>query len=511
MAAAVALPVLYLFLRAAGTGLDEISDFVFRGRTLAIVTRSVVLVAVVTATSLALALPLAWLTVRTDLPFRRVWAVLTVLPLAVPSYVMAFLFVAALGPRGHLQQLLEGPLGIERLPSLYGLFGAAFVIAIISYPYALLTLRAAFRGLDPAIEETSRMLGVGSWLTFLRVTLPQLRPALATGGLLVALYALSDFGAVSLLRYETFTWAIYVQYQSSFDRALAAALALLLLGIATALFAGEALARGRGATPPAAPNARRGQRLVPLGGWKWPALMLCSGVVSITLLAPGGVLGYWLVRGILSGETIRVVWSSLFNSAAVSAMAAGVTAIAAIPVSIFAVRYRSWASELLERVASLGFALPGIVVALALVFFAANYARLIYQTTSLLVFSYVVLFLPLALGPLRSSLLQVSPRIEEAARSLGRGPAAVVRTVTLPLVRSGLVAGAALVFLAAMKELPATLLLSPLGFKTLATSIWAASSEAFFARAAAPALMLILLSSVPMALLLARDGDRRGP
>jgi iron(III) transport system permease protein len=189
-------------------------------------------------------------------------------------------------------------------------------------------------------------------------------------------------------------------------------------------------------------------------------------------------------------------------------LAAIVTVVAALPVAILAVRYAGRISGLLERATYIGFALPGIVIALALVFFGANYATPIYQTLGLLIFAYIILFLPQAVGAIRSGLLQISPRLEEAARSLGRTPRQTLTTVTLPLVRPAILAGAALVFLTTMKELPATLILSPIGFKTLATSIWSATSEAFFARAAVPALLLILVSSVPIAFMVIRE--RRG-
>ena len=235
------------------------------------------------------------------------------------------------------------------------------------------------------------------------------------------------------------------------------------------------------------------------------ALAFCGGVVVFALVLPMSVLGYWIARGIASGESINNLWSATWNSVSVSAMAAVVTAALSIPVAVLAVRYPSLPSRIIERLTFTGYALPGIVVALALVFFGTTFALSIYQTVWLLLIAYIVLFFPAALGATRSALLQVSPRLEESARGLGRGPLRTLRDVTVPLMRSGVAAGAALVFLITMKELPATLILGPLGFKTLATSIWSASSEAFFARAAAPALVLILLSSVPMALLMLRD------
>ena len=504
VAAAMLLPLAYLIVRTVGAA-PEALELLLRVRTVEILVRSFLLVTVVTAASVAIAVPLAWLTVRTDLPLRRLWSVLTVLPLVIPSYVGGFLVVVTLGPRGMLQGLLERTVGLERLPEIYGLPGAALTITLLTYPYVLLTVRAALWGMDPSQVEAARSLGHGPWSSFLRVTLPQLRPAVAAGAVLVALYTLSDFGAVSILRYETFTWAIYVQYESAFDRTLAAALSLVLVGSALALLFVEGRTRGRSRYYRTAAGTSRPSPMVGLGRWRWPALALCGTVVLLALVTPVGVLGYWLARGVAAGEALRPVWAAAASSVYASAAAAVVAVVAAAPVAALAVRYPGRLSALMERATFVGFALPGIVVALALVFFGARYASPLYQTLGLLVFAYVVLFLPLAVGAIRASLTQLSPRMEEAARSLGRRPMPVTVAVTLPLIRPGLLAGGALVFLTAMKELPATLILSPIGFRTLATSIWSATEGSFFAQAAAPALVLVLVSSVPMAFFLFRE------
>ena len=504
IAIAVLLPLGYLALRASGAG-TELWSLLFRPRTLEILGRTVVLVIAVTGISLAISLPLAWLTQRTDLPLRRMWSVLTVLPLVIPSYVVGFVIVAALGPRGILQQALAGPFGLERLPEIYGFPGALLAVTLVAYPYILLPLQASIRGLDPRLEEVARSLGHSRWDTFKRVVLPQLRPAIAGGALLVALYTLRDFGAVSLLRYETFTWAIYLQYQTSFDRILAAGLSLVLVVIAVVILFLEFRTRGKSQYHRAAASVSRSPAYSKLGRWRWPALGFCALVVLIALVMPVSTLVYWVMPGFSAGEALWQTAGYALNSAYVSGLAAAVTAIGAVSIAVLDVRYPSLFSRLLERVTYIGFALPGIVIALALVFFGANYATPIYQTLVLLVFAYAVLFLPQAVGSIRSSLLQVSPRLEEAARSLGRTPLQTLTAVTLPLVRPGIMAGAGLVFLTTMKELPATLLLSPIGFKTLATSIWSATSEGSFARAAFPAILLILLSSVPMAFLMVRE------
>ncbi|WP_228281300.1 ABC transporter permease [Rubrobacter marinus] len=501
VALAMVLPLLYLAIRASEAGLTEISEVVFDASSLEVLARSVLLAAVVTAVAVGIAVPLAWLTARTDLPGRRVWAVLAALPLVVPSYVGGLVLVSTLGPRGLLQGALA-PLGVERLPSIYGLPGAALALSLFTYPYVFLTVRAALRGMDSSFEEAARSLGSGRWATFFRITLPQLRPAIVAGALLVALYALSDFGAVSLLHYDTFSAEIYIQYKSAFDRTPAAILALMLVVLVAAVLAVEHRTRGR-----ANYGGRNSAvaRPVPLGRWRLPALLFTGGVVSLALVLPVGILVYWLVRGLAAGETLESVWESAWNSVFVSGLAAGVAVLAALPVAVLAVRFPGRVSGFVERLSYVGFALPAIALALALVFFGSNYAPALYQTLALLVFAYVVHFLPQALGAIRAALLQARPSVEEAARSLGRGPLGVLATITVPLARNGLVAGAALVFLTTMKELPATLLLGPIEFDTLATEVWNATSGAFFARAAGPALLLILISAPPLYLLTIRD------
>lgn len=508
VATGMLVPLVYLIWRTLGAG-AEVWDLVFRARTLQLLISTAGLALAVTAAGTVLSIPLAWLTVRTDLPFRRAWAVLTILPLVIPTYVGGFTLVAALGPRGILQQLLAIPFGIERLPEIYGFPGAMLALTLFAYPYMLLGLRASIRGLDPALEEAARGLGHSAWSTFWHATLPQLRPALASGALLVALYTLSDFGAVSLLQFDSFTRAIYTQYQGSFDRTMAAVLALILAALTLFVLIGEARTRGRARYHRSTVGTVRPIAIVRLGRWRWPALLFCALVVACALLLPMSVLLYWLARGFTSGESFRLLSMAAVNSVYASVPAAVVAIIAALPVAILSVRYPGRISDVVERATYSGFALPGIVIALALVFFGANYITPLYQTVVLLVAAYVVRFLPQAVGATRSSLLQVSPSLEEAARGLGRGPLHVLAAVTIPLVRSGMLAGAALVFLTAMKELPATLLLSPIGFKTLATTTWAAAAQGLFAEAAAPALLMVALSGVSMAFLHREEGNGR--
>ncbi|HSM54709.1 MAG TPA: iron ABC transporter permease [Candidatus Sulfomarinibacteraceae bacterium] len=502
--AAMLLPPAYLLVRAAGAGQAAL-EILVKGTTVTAFVNTVFLAGSVTLASALLAVPLAYLTVATDLPGRRFWSVAAALPLVLPSYVAAYLIASILGPRGLLQQGLEPLLGIVRLPTIYGFPGAFLSLTLMSYPYTFLSVRAALKRMDPALVEAARSLGHTPWQAFRRITLPHLRPALVAGSLLVCLYVVRDFGAVSLMRYDTFTRIIYVQYRSFLDRSLAASLALVLIAMTAAILYFELRTRGRAAYARRSVGAARRATPVKLGRWRWPALIFMGSVVFGALVLPAGGLLYWLVRGLESGPALAGLWSAAWNSLSVSLAAAFIAIAAALPVAILSVRRPGHLSQLLERLTYVGFALPGIVIALALVFFGASYAPSIYQTLPLLLAGYVILFIPQAVGSTRASLLQVPASLEEAGRSLGQSQSTVLRKITIPLLRPGLVAGAGLVFLTCMKELPATLLLSPLGFRTLATGVWGSISEAFFAQAAAPALLLVLLSSVPLAILTLRE------
>ena len=497
------LPVAYLLLRASEAG-DAIWDILFSLRTARVLLKTISLAASVTLGSALIAVPIAWLTVRTDLPMRRVWAILTTLPLVVPSYVGAYLFISVLGPRGVLQQWLE-PFGVQQLPKLYGFPGAFLVLTLLSYPYILTSARASLMRMNPALEEASRNLGNGPWMTFWRVTLPQLRPGLAAGGLLVTLYVLRDFGAVSFMRYSTFTRVLYIQYQSSFDRTGAAVLALVLILLTVFVLFIEIRTRGRASYYGGHVGAVGNPVQIQLGFWRWPSLLFCSILVILSLILPASILLYWFFRSLKLTMAFPSLWTSAWNSVLASGLASGLVLLAAIPVSLLSVRQKGRMSMLLERISYSAFALPGMVVALAMVFFGSNYANPIYQTLYLLLFGYLIMFLPQAVGALRTSFLQISPSIEQAARTLGKGPLKVFSTITVPVAWPGIAAGTVMVFLTVMKELPITLIVGPLGFRTLATSVWSAVEEAMFGAAAAPALLLILLSSVPMALIVLRE------
>ncbi|HEX6578710.1 MAG TPA: iron ABC transporter permease [Jiangellaceae bacterium] len=488
VAAGVALlPLAYLVVRSLDGGLGEFVETLWRERTLRLTLRSLGLAVSVTIACLVIGITLAWLTTRAKLPGRAGWAVVVALPLAVPSYVAAYTWLAA-------------------FPTIPPFVGSVLVLTLCCYPYVLLPVAAMLLRSDPALEEVARSLGRGRMATFLSVTLRQVRPAAAVGALLVALYVLSDFGAVAILRFDVFTRVIYTSYRSSFDGTAAAALGLVLVAITSAIVWAEGRSRGRASQARIGSGAPRRLRTVALGRSGTAAgLGFAIVVAGLALAFPLGSLTYWLVQGGAAELDLAALGGAAVSTIAVSALGAVLTTVLAIPVGVLAARYRMRHVRAIEQASYAGHALPGIVVALSLVFFGVRYAYPIYQRTPLLVLAYAVLFLPAAVGAVRASVAQSPPMLEEIARSLGRSPGRVLRDVTLPLAGPGVAAGAALVFLTCMKELPATLLLRPTGLETLATELWAETEVAAYAAAAPYATLLVLLAALPTFLL----GHRR--
>lgn len=483
LAASVAVvPIWYLVDRALGQGWAEVVDEVWRRRTLDLLARSLALAGVVTVLCVVVGVTAAWLVVRSDLPGRRVLQVLLALPLAVPSYLSAFAWVSW---RSWLA----------------GFRGATLVLVLVSYPFVYLPAVAALRHLDPAHEEIARSLGRSRLDIALRLTLRQIRPAVAAGALLVALYVLSDFGAVATMRYEVFTWVIYGAYRAGFNPSRAAILALVLIAIALVLVAAEARARGRATAARLGSGSARQGAAVRLGRATPLAWLFVAAVLGAGVGFPVYRIVYWVTTftstEVDGGEVASALGQTLFL-----AVLAAVVAIAfAIPVGVLAARFRSGTSIAVERSTYVAHALPGIVVAISLVFVGVRLLRPVYQEVPLLVLGYVVLFLPLAVGAVRASVEQSPVRLEEVARSLGSSPRAVFTRITGPLALPGISAGAALVFLSTMKELPVTLVLRPTGTETLATRLWHHTAVSDYANAAPYALALVIFAAVPTALL----------
>ena len=518
LAAVLVLPIGWLAVDAAGLGWTAV-ELAVESRTTAVLVRSVALVAVVTGASIVLGVTLALLTVQGDLPFSRFWTILCALPLAVPSYLGAFAFVSAFGPNGALADLLA-PLGVESLPSVYGFTGAAFVLTLYTYPYVFLTTRASLLSVDGTLVEAGQTLNSGRLEALKRVTIPQILPGIAAGSLLVALYTLADFGTPNIMRVEVFTQFIYAQY-NAFARDYAAVLSLQLLGVTAVILAIESRI-GADESGAYESGGNRGAVDLDLGAWQYPALLLPVAVFALAILVPIGIFGMWLTRGGPGYEAGRIPfsWDFALNSANLALLAAVASVLVALPIAIASARSDSRLSVLADRASYVGYATPGIVLAIALLSFSldllptladltgVDLVSLLYKTVPMLVFAYVVRFMPQAIGSIRTSTLQVDRELVEAAQTLGRSRLSAFRSVTLPLILPGVAAGAALVFLTTMKELPATLLLRPLGFNTLVTYIWTVQEAGFYGQAAVPALILVVVSGLSMAVILSQEtGD----
>lgn len=495
-------PIAYLLWSVVRAGVTDTGG-ISAGRLLELFFSTAVLVAAVTVTTAVLGTATAWLTTRTDLRARGMWSTLVTLPLVIPSYVGALAMLGSSGNSGLMTEVLRA-VGFPGLPVFAGFWAAWAALSLWNFSFVHLLAVPAMRRMDPALEEAARGLGSSRWRTMFTIVLPQLRPALLSGSLLVSLYVLSDFGAVSLLRYETFTRAIYAQFRGRLDVTPALFLSGVLVIVALLLVWAEQRSRGKAnlaaahpIRPPTPVHLRRFSRLIGYG--------FLSTIVIGALVLPLATLIWWAARGLSLGNTVDSVVPELIRSASVSGVAAAVTVLAAIPLAILTVRHAGRATRALESITWSTYSLPHLAVGLGFLVLALRFVPVLYQTVVLLIIAYVAMFLPQALTSAQIGLRQIGTSIEEASRGLGSGALATLRRVTLPLLWPSLLAGGALVFLTVMKELPATLLLRPTGFETLAVRIWSASSELFYTQASVAALVLVAVSAVPLYVLVARD------
>jgi iron(III) transport system permease protein len=474
-------PLVFLLLQARQAGWGEIRQLLFRQLTVELLRNTIELAALVTITCAAIGVGAAFLVERTDLPLRRAWAVVLVLPFAVPDFVTGYTWSSV-------------------FPSVHGLSGAVLVMTLGLYPLVYLPVAAALRSADPALEEVSRSLGHGRIATFVRVTLPIARPAILGGSLVVCLTLLAEYGAFEILRFKTFTTTIFAEFQIGFNGPAASALSLALVVLGLLVLAGEGLIGGRGRV--SGRQAARKPRRHRLGlGAKIFGSLALTALIGLALGMPVGTLIYWMRQSHATTLPGSSMLSAALHTAAYSASAAAVATLLALPVALFTVRRGGRPAAILQRSTLIVQALPGLVIALALVFYSIRYAQFVYQSPELLVAAYAILFFPLAFVAVRASVAQAPPRLEEVARSLGQRPTKVLIRVTIPLIAPGLVAAFCLVFLTAVTELTATLVLIPTGVQTLATQFWAYESDASYGAAAPYAAALVAIAAIPSLLI----------
>lgn len=479
------LPLLYVGTKAWQAGWSEALHLLWRPYVFGLMRNTLLLMIGVTLTCALVGLSLAWLLERSNLAGRRLWGVILCLPFAVPAFVSSFTWVSLSA-------------------SFEGLGGAILVMSLSKYPLIFLPVAATLRNLDPALEESARTLGQNRWGVFFKITLPLLWPSLLAGSLLIALHMLVEFGALSIIGLQTFTTAIYQQFELEFSNANAAMLSAVLLVMCLSLLWLELKVRGKGRHIRIGQGAARHAEQVNLGKWSLPGQLYCLALAVIGSGIPLGMLVYWLVKGSSAAFPLAEIGEALFSSLSLALGGAALCLVLAVPVGLLVVRYKGPLAIWAERLPYLLHALPGLVIALALVYFALHYVPALYQTSALLLIAYALLFLPLAQAPIRTALNKAAPQLEEAARTLGATSFTAFCRVTLPIIFPALGAAFALVFLDAMKELTATLLLSPTGLNTLATQVWSHTSNIEFAAAAPYAALLILVSGLPVYLLTTR-------
>lgn len=510
----VATPVLVVFVAWFGPPSENWPHLASTVLPTLLVNTAIVIIGV-GAGVLVLGVGLAWLVTMCEFPGRRMFEWALMLPLAIPAYVFAFVAVALLDYSGPVQSLLRDVTGSSSwFPRIRTPGGVVLVMSFAFYPYVYMLARSAFMGQGRNVLDTARVLGLSPAASFFRISLPTARPAIAAGVALALMEALADFGAVSIFNFDTFTTAIYKSWFGFFDLAVAAQLAsLLLLFIGIALYSEQRL-RGHAryeSTGRMATEAR--YRLAGIKAW---TATICAGAVLVfAFVIPIGQLVVWVVTEAITDIDQRYL-GFVMNTLLLAALAATLTVLIAI---LLAYTYRLRPDRLTRsaiRFATLGYALPGSVLAVGIMlsltsvdrlfthamnWFGMNLDAILTGTVIALLLAYVVRFMAVAYGPVDSAFERIRPSILQAARSLGASNWQILWRVSIPMLRTGTLSAALLVFVEVMKEMPATLLLRPFGWDTLATRIFEMTAEGEWQRAALPALTLVLAGLIPVIML----------
>lgn len=501
VAGLIALPLIYVGYTAFTTEFG-IWQRLWATRIPELFANTVSLATGVAMATLFLGVSLAWIVTHYQFVGRRIWEWAIVLPLAIPSYVLAYVYTFLLETGGPVEQVWHTLTGSDTpIVSPYSYTGALLVMTLNTFPFVYLLARAALLNFNISFEEVARVTGASRLTTLIRVSLPLIRPALVAGLSLVILYVVSDFGAVSLLRYQTFTYAVYQQITGRYDYGAASVLSLLLVLFALTFLVTERWFRQQSRFYQTTGRFRTSQRR---SCGALPTTLITSylmAVLGAAFAIPVTLLIQWtlsaLEEGVLGSGFLEYVWNSVFLSGGAATLAL----IVGTPLAYLASRRPTRFNLLCLQGAYTGYVLPGPVAALALLVVFTQSVPFLYGTAVVLILAYVIHFLPAGLQAMESALQQVTPNLEEAARSLGHHVWGSFRKVTLPLVRGGFLVAWILMFIQCMKELPATLLLRPVGFDTLAVRIWLEASEEFYQLAAPPALLIITMT-VPIVMLL---------
>lgn len=475
----------------------------------------------VSAGVLVIGVGLAWLTAMCEFPGRRFFDWALMLPLAIPAYVSAFVMLGLLDFSGPVQTLLRavfGPHGYW-FPEIRSGGGVIAVMVLVLYPYVYMLARSAFLTQGRATMESARVLGLGPWGGFFRAVVPMARPAIVVGVSLALMEALADFGAVAVFNYDTFTTAIYKSWFGLFSLQAASQLASLLLLFVALVLLGERRLRGRAHYHAALPNTRA-QRYELAGALRWLATAAAGGLFAVAFMIPVTQLLVW-TWGVIGTDLTARYLELLLHTLMLGGLAALLTVAGALLLAYMRWSHRDPVTRSVVSVATLGYALPGTVLAVGIMLtftgvdrFVASVwqavggesaPRVFAGTVAILLLAYLVRFLAVAFGPIESGFARIKSCLAEAARNLGAPPAELMRRVYLPLLRPGLLTAALLVVVEVMKEMPATLLLRPFGWDTLAVRVFEMTAEGEWERAALPAITLVLAGLIPVIILVQRS------
>ena len=460
-----------------------------------LINNTLLLAIAVALLSLVLGLSTAWITARIEFFGRQTAIWLLVLPLTIPTYVLAHIFTVISERDGWLGQFVGGL-------DIYNLGGATLVLSLAGFSYIYLLAFSALSSMSHDREEAATLLGASRLRILFSVQIPMLRPALAAGLAVIVLHVFSDFGAVSMLRYQTFTLAIYNQMTGRLDYQAAAALSLVLVLFSLTFLVVERFFRRKQrfyTNAQAKPNARKAastQQTLLI--WLW-----IGSIAGLSFIMPVAWMIKWSGIAVNDGLLDRTFWGYAWNTGVIAFTVATITLVIAFPIAFYHTRKQSTLSNSLVNLSSIGFVLPGPVIALGILAFILAQLPWAYGTLIALWLALSIRFLPLAVQAEESALQQLTPSIEQAGRLLGAGPVENLRRVILPVIRNGLAAAWVLVFIDTLKELPATLILRPTGFDTLPVRIWMEASEEML-ELAAPAALVLVIGTFPAIWLMMR-------
>jgi len=484
-----AIPLLFVLYNSLQLSADQWSGL-WSSRLPALLGNTLSLAILVALGCLILGVSSAWLVARREFVGKSAAIWLLVLPLTIPTYVFAHIYATLLDDEGWIGRYWIALFG-QPPPDIYNVWGVALVLSLAGFSYLFLLVHSALMRSNQGLEEAARIHGASPLHVFFRVNLPLLRPAIAAGLAVVVLHVLSDFGAVSTLRYQTFTLSIYLQMSGRFDYQAAAGLSMMLVSLSLTFLLFERFFRSRQRYFSSAQSRMVQPKKASVGEqaliWSWLGI-----IVFFSFLLPVLWMIMWSWEAWIHEHIDNEFWGYVFNSGLVSFSAATIAVILAFPVGLYHARRSSLLSNTFIHLSNVGFVLPGPVVALGVIAFMLSQLPFLYGSFIALVMAVVVRFLPLAVQAQEAAMQQLTPSIEQAGRIHGAGPLENLWRVTLPMIRGGLVSAWVLVFIDVLKELPATLLLRPIGFDTLPVRIWIEASEEMLELAAPSALMLVV-------------------